>query len=399
MLNVRWIVAARGFPADCRFAPRCANSPTPAALYTHTCAPAPCAVSDRCTPNADAPFSLECSAPNELHVEYYAQRASAGLLVTEGTHISEDASGWLYAPHITTEEHVAAWRKVTEAVHAKGGLIYLQLWHLGRQAHSSTHPNTQRIVSASAVPMGPGFFTKTLTGEHVEPEVPHALTVEEIKQTVQDFAQAAVRAAAAGFDGVEIHSANGYLVDQFLQSRTNQRTDEYGGSPENRARLLVEIFQAIVDSGAFPSERVGFRLSPNGVFGDMGSDDNYETFLHVAATMNRLKPAYLHLMDGLGFGFHNKSKPVRAMDVRKVFEGPIIVNVGLTKEVAEGMVRSGAADLVAFGRPYIANPDLVERFRNNWPLAEVKAQEHWWNHLGAEGYTDYPAYEEETKTE
>ncbi|GKY91766.1 hypothetical protein MPSEU_000148300 [Mayamaea pseudoterrestris] len=348
----------------------------------------------RCTPNSDAPFSFECSAPNDLHVEYYTQRASAGLVITEGTHFSEDGSGWLYAPHITTDEHVEAWKKVTDSVHAKNGKIYLQLWHLGRQCHTSLHPNTKRIVSASEIPMGGGNKTKTVTGEYSEPETPHALTIEEIQQTIKDFATGAMQAKKAGFDGVEIHSANGYLVDQFIQSSSNSRTDEYGGSMENRTRLLVEIFQAIVDSGAFPADRVGFRLSPNGAFGGMGSEDNFETFIHVAKTMNELKPAYLHLMDGLGFGFHNKCKVVRAADIRKVFDGPIIANVGLTKETAEGLVRSGAADLVAFGRPYIANPDLVERFQNNWPLAESTDQAHWWGHLGAEGYTDFPAYSE-----
>ena len=330
--------------------------------------------------------------PNELHVEYYKQRASAGLVVTEGTHFSEDGSGWLYAPHITTDEHVEAWKKVTDAVHAEGVHIYLQLWHLGRQSHSSLHPNTKRIVSASAIPMGNGNRTKTIEGEYAEPETPHALTIEEIKQTIQDFASGAAQAKAAGFDGVEIHSANGYLVDQFIQSSTNKRTDEYGGSIENRARLLVEIFNAIVESGAFPANRVGFRLAPNGMFGDMGSEDNFETFVEVAKIMNELKPAYLHLMDGLGFGFHGKCKAVRAADIRKVFDGPIIANVGLTKETAEGMVRSGTVDLVAFGRPYISNPDLVERFKNDWPIAEATAQEHWWGHLGAVGYTDFPKY-------
>jgi N-ethylmaleimide reductase len=270
--------------------------------------------------------------------------------------------------------------------------MYLQLWHLGRHCHSSLHPNTKRIVSASAIPMGGGNKTKTLNGDYSEPETPHALTVEEIQQTIQDFATGAMQAKKAGFDGVEIHSASGYLVDLFLQSTSNERTDEYGGSMENRTRLLVEIFQAIVDSGAFPANRVGFRLSPNAAYAGMGAEDNFEMFIHVAKTMHELKPAYLHLVDGLGFGFHNKCKLVRAADIRKVFDGPIIVNASLTKEIAEGMVRSGAADMVSFARYYLANPDLVDRFKNNWPLAEVTKQEHWWGYVGAEGYTDYPAY-------
>jgi len=221
------------------------------------------------------------------------------------------------------------------------------------------------------------------------------MTLEDIKETIQDYVEAAKRCKEAGFDGVEIHAANGYLLDTFLQSSTNTRTDNYGGSPENRVRLLKEVFEAIVDSGAYPASRIAFRISPNGSFGDMGSADNKEMFPYVARTMSDYKPAYLHVMDGLGFGSHGKGPVVTTYDIRKNFDGPIMANVGLTKDLAEGLVRSGTVDLCAFGRLYISNPDLPERFANNWPTEEEAAYEHWWYPTGAKGYTDFAFYKEE----
>jgi N-ethylmaleimide reductase len=325
--------------------------------------------------------------------DYYEQRASAGLIITEATAISEEGYGWRNAPEIRTAEQVAAWKKITDRVHAKGGKMYLQLWHMGRQAHSSFHPSTKKTFSASNIPMTGGKM-KTADKQEVDPEVPHALTVEEIKKTVDDFAEAAKKSKEAGFDGVEIHGANGYLVDQFLQSVSNVRTDQYGGSKENRIRLLKEVVEAIVASGAFPAERIGFRISPNGAFGGMGSEDNPEMFEYVASEMNKYGLAYMHVMDGLGFGFHGKSKPVTCAQLRKYFDGIIMCNVGLTKEVAEGMIRSGAADMACFGRLYISNPDLPERFANNWPVVEPAPYDSWWGATGAKGYTDWPTYPE-----
>lgn len=326
-------------------------------------------------------------------VEYYAQRASAGLLITEATGISEEGSGWLNAPRIYTSTHVAGWKKVVDRVHEKNGKIYAQLWHMGRQSHSSFHPSTNRTVSASAIPMT--GTVKTIQGENVEGEVPHPLTIDEIQSTIQDFVHAAKLAKEAGFDGVEVHAANGYLLDQFLQSSSNQRTDAYGGSPEKRLRIVKEIIESIVESGSFPENRIGVRISPNGSFGGMGSEDNHAMFSFVAKELNRYNLAFVHIMDGLGFGYHEKDKVVTAMDIRKHFDGPIIANVGLTKEIAEGMVRSGATDMVAFGRPYISNPDLVERFQNDWPLAADAEYNDWWGANGAKGYTDFPAYQPE----
>jgi len=315
-------------------------------------------------------------------------------LITEATAVSQEGQGWRNAPMITTDAHAEAWKKITDAVHDKGSLIYLQLWHQGRQAHSSFHPETKRTVSASAIPMGSGKV-KTIDGEEVEPEVPHALTVEEIKDTIRDFVNGAKLAKKAGFDGVELHSANGYLIDQFLQSCSNQRTDEYGGSIENRVRFLKEIVEAIIESEAFPANRIGFRLSPNGTYGGMGSADNFETFVFAAKEMNAYGLAYLHVLDGLGFGFHDKDKAVTAADMRKVYDGPIISNVGLTRDTAEGMIRSGAVDAVAFGRLFMSNPDLVERFENDWPLADLPPYETWWRPTAEKGYTDWPTYKEE----
>jgi N-ethylmaleimide reductase len=288
---------------------------------------------------------------------------------------------------------VDGWKKVTDAVHAKEGVIFLQLWHMGRQAHSSFHPATGKTVSASAIAIE-GGHAKTVTGEDCPYEVPVPLTVEEIKQTVQDFVHAGQLAKAAGFDGVEIHGANGYLIDQFLQSSTNERGDEYGGSVENRFRLLKEILDAMIADGSFPANRIAVRISPNGAYGGMGSADNVETFTYVAQKLNEYGLAYLHVMDGLGFGFHAKCRIFRLFDIKKNFTGPVISNITLTKEIAEGIVRSGAADLVAFGRKYISNPDLAARFANDWPLNEEPPYEHWWQHIGATGYTDYPFYEE-----
>jgi len=344
----------------------------------------------RGTPTED-PFDPVSRIPNDIQALYYEQRASGGLVVTEGTGITEEGYGWRNAAAIYTDEHVEGWRKVTDRVHAKDGKIFCQLWHMGRQAHSSYHPTTKRTVSASTEKMAGNV--KTIDGKDVEGEVPHALTVEEIKSTIADFVNAAEKAKAAGFDGVEIHAANGYLPDQFLQSKTNKRTDEYGGSKENRIRFLKEITEAIIASGAFPANSIGFRISPNGAFGDMGSEDNFDMFTYVAKEMNQYGLAYLHIMDGLGFGYHGKDKAVTCADIRKNFDGVIMANVGLTKEIAEGLVRSGACDLVCFGRLYISNPDLAERFANDWPLTDPAPYETWWQHTAEKGYTDWPFYE------
>ena len=327
---------------------------------------------------------------NALMAEYYAQRASAGLLITEATVVSDQGIGWLDSPGIFSEAQAASWRQVTEAVHQQGTPIFLQLWHCGRASHSSFHTNGELPVSASAVKLE-GDHIHTPTGKQPY-ETPRALETDEIPAVAEDYRHAAELAMGVGFDGVEIHAANGYLLDQFLQSRTNHRTDAYGGSIEKRYRLLHEVVQAVLT--VVPSQRVGVRLSPNGAFNDMGSPDYREQFLYVAEQLNQFDLAYLHLLDGLAFGFHELGDPMTLDEFRGVYKGILMGNCGYTQETAEAAVDRGRADLIAFGRPYISNPDLVERFAHGWPLAPDADMASWYNgDLGAEGYTSYPAYQ------
>ncbi|MEL7035226.1 MAG: alkene reductase [Cyanobacteria bacterium J06592_8] len=327
--------------------------------------------------------------PNALMAQYYSQRASAGLIITEATVISDQANGWEQTPGIYTDEQMTAWKQVVEAVHSHGTPIILQLWHCGRASHSSFHENNQLPVAPSAIILN-GDYIHTPNGKQPY-ETPRALETEEIPSVVEDYRRAAERAKAAGFDGVEIHAANGYLIDEFLQSKTNHRSDQYGGSLENRYRFLKEITESILT--VWPANRVGVRLSPNGAFNDMGSPDYRETFLYVAEQLNQYGLAYLHLLDGLAFGFHELGEAMTLSEFRQVFKSPLMGNCGYTQEAAETAIKEGFADFVAFGRPYISNPDLVERFANNWPLnppAEVKD----WYSFGKEGYIDFPTYQE-----
>lgn len=325
--------------------------------------------------------------PNALMAEYYVQRASAGLIIAEATTISAQANGWLESPGVYTDAMQEGWQGVTSAVHAAGGRIFLQLWHMGRASHSDFHGGSPP-VSASAVKIeGDGIYTPLGKKPY---ETPRALETWEIVNVVADYRRAAARARVAGFDGVEIHAANGYLIDQFLQSKTNHRTDDYGGSIEKRARLLRDVVEAV--SAEWPAGRVGVRISPNGVFNDMGSPNFREQFAYVATMLDRMKLAYLHVVDGLAFGFHKLGEPMTLAEFRSVFHGPLMANCGYSLESAEQAVTAGLADLVAFGRPYISNPDLVERFRHGWPLAEPADMAAWYSPTGARGYTDFPAH-------
>jgi N-ethylmaleimide reductase len=325
--------------------------------------------------------------PNALMAEYYAQRASAGLIITEATVVSEQGIGWPNTPGIYTPEQSAAWRQVVAAVHAKGTPVFMQLWHCGRASHSSFHQG-ELPVAPSAIKLE-GDMIHTPEGKE-NYETPRALETEEIPGIVEDYRRAAELARDAGFDGIEIHSANGYLLDEFLQSKTNHREDRYGGSLENRLRLLNEIIQAALT--VFPANRIAARFSPNGVFNDMGSPDYRETFLYAAERLNAYGLGYLHVMDGLAFGFHGLGEPMTLADFRQVYQGPIMGNCGHTLESAEAAIGAGDCDLVAFGRPYITNPDLVERFRNGWPLSDYSDMKGWYS-FGPEGYADYPAYQ------
>lgn len=325
--------------------------------------------------------------PNSLMADYYVQRSSAGLMVTEATTISEQANGWIDSPGIYSDAMTAAWRQVVDSVHQHGGRMFLQLWHMGRASHSSFHDG-QPAVAPSAIKIN-GDYIHTPNGKQPY-EVPRALETGEVRQVVEQYRAAAVRAREAGFDGVEIHGANGYLIDQFLQSKTNHRTDQYGGSVENRSRLLIEVIEAVAT--VFPANRIGVRLSPNGVFNDMGSSDYREQFSFVASRLDSYGLSYLHIMDGLGFGFHNLGEPMTLAEFRQLFHGPLIGNVGYTQETAEATIKAGHADLIAFGRPFISNPDLVERFRHGWPLAQPAEMSDWYSPIGSRGYTDFPVH-------
>lgn len=330
--------------------------------------------------------------PNALMAEYYAQRASVGLIVSEATTISEQANGWLNNPGIYSEEQVQAWKQVVNAVHAKGTPFFLQLWHLGRAAHSSFQDEGKLPVSASAVRLT-GSYSHTPIGKQPY-ETPRALETNEIPGVIADYRQAAQYAQEAGFDGVELHAANGYLIDQFLQTKTNQRTDHYGGSLKNRYRFLKEIVEAVLT--VFPADRIGVRLSPNSTFNDMGSPDFRETFLYVAQQLNEYGLSYLSLVDGLEFnGFHELGEPMVLSEFRNVFTGAIMANGSYTQETATTAIASGNADLVAFGRPIISNPDLVERFTNGWMLNPLADPGIWFS-FGKEGYTDFPTYRART---
>lgn len=325
--------------------------------------------------------------PKALMGTYYAQRASAGLIISEGTTISERANGWLETPGLYTREQSEAWKPIVEGVHKKGGRIFVQLWHQGRASHSDFHGG-KLPVAPSAIAISDKEPRKTPLGNRPN-DVPHALETSEIPGVVAEYARAASFAKDAGFDGVEIHGANGYLIDEFLQSRANHRTDAYGGSIENRYRFLDEVATAV--TGVFGANRVGVRLSPNGCFNDMGSPDFRETFLYVATKLDRFGLAYLHVMDGLAFGFHGLGEPMTLSEFRKVFHGPLIGNCGYTQEQAVARIQSGEADLIAFGRPFISNPDLVERFKNGWPLNPPAELSDWYT-PGVKGYTDFPIH-------
>jgi N-ethylmaleimide reductase len=327
---------------------------------------------------------------NPLMAEYYSQRATAGMIITEATVISKQGIGWLNSPGIYSDEQAESWRQVVDAVHAKGTYIFLQLWHCGRASHSSFHEFDGLPVAPSAIKLE-GDPIHTPSGQQTH-EIPRALATGELPGIVENYRQAAERAKRAGFDGVEIHAANGYLIDQFLQSRTNQRNDCYGGNIENRFRFLDEVVNSVLT--VWPANRIGVHLSPNGNFNDMGSPDFRETFLYAATRLNQYKIGYLHVVDGLAFGFHGLGTAMTLSEFRRVFTGPLIGNCGYTQDTAEAAICNQHADLIAFGRPFISNPDLVARFAHGWPLNPSTDMSTWYS-FDEVGYTDYPNYEEQ----
>jgi len=323
--------------------------------------------------------------PTPLMAEYYAQRAAAGLIINEATAISQQGTGCPNSPGIYTDEQVAGWMRVTEAVHRAGGRIFLQLWHMGRISHPSFQPGGGLPVAPSAIAPRSG---QVLTENGMQPYVtPRALKKEELPGIVAQYAAGAERAKTAGFDGVEIHNANGYLLDQFLRDGTNQRTDEYGGPVRNRARLTLEVADAVTK--VWGADRVGIRFSPGGVFNDMHDSNPLATFSHVLHELNHFKLAYAHLIVSTEDDLRHGAAPVPLVALRREFQGPVIVANGFNRATATQALAEDLADAVAFGRLFIANPDLPERFRLN---ASLNAPDESTFYGGAEeGYTNYPA--------
>jgi N-ethylmaleimide reductase len=324
--------------------------------------------------------------PNSIMATYYKQRSGAGILISEATVISKQGIGWVGSPGIYTDAMEEGWRMVNDELAGTGTQFFLQLWHCGRASHSDFHKG-ELPVSASAVKLE-GDQIHTPLGKK-DFEVPRPLEKDEIARIVNDYKVAAERAKRAGFAGVEVHSANGYLLNQFLDTKSNKRTDEYGGSIPNRFRFLKEILDAVLT--VFPSHRVAVRLSPNGVFNDMGCPDYRELYDYVIGELDKLDLGYLHVMDGLAFGFHELGAPYTLDDVRKIYKGDIMGNCGYTPEGAAKAVSEGKADLISLGRPFITNPDLPARIKAGHPLEPSEDMSLWYGG-GHEGYTDYPKW-------
>ena len=325
--------------------------------------------------------------PGPFAAEYYAQRASAGLIVAEATQVSAQAQGYSDTPGCYTDAQVAGWKIVTDAVHARGGLIFVQLWHCGRISHT--------VFLQGEPPVGPSSLrakAKTFVGGEgfVDVSAPRALRLDEMPGIIADFRHAARCAMTAGFDGVEIHGAHGYLLDAFLRDGTNKRTDAYGGSIANRSRLLVEVATAV--AAEIGSGRTGIRLSPVSTAGDSADSNPQALFNHVVTALDAITPAYIHVVEGETGGARN-NLPFDFGALRKRFHGIWIANNGYDRAMALDEIASGRADMVAFGRLFMANPDLVRRLRDNRPLNPLMGQETFYGG-GAHGYTDYPALDE-----
>jgi N-ethylmaleimide reductase len=329
---------------------------------------------NRATPGTDAPHALNAT--------YYAQRASAGLLITEASQVSRQGQGYVWTPGIYTDAQVAGWRQVTDAVHKAGGRIVIQLWHVGRVSHVSLQENGQAPVAPSAVRAETRTYIESGFAEVSEPR---ALSLDEIPGIVADYARAAANAKRAGFDGIEIHGANGYLIDQFLKDGPNRRTDAYGGSIENRARFGLEVADAILK--VWEPGRVGIRLSPVSPANGATDSDPQPLFNHFADELGRRGLAFIHVIEGATGGSRDP-KGFDFAELKRAFGGAYIANNGYDRESAAEAVAEGRADAVAFGKLFIANPDLVERFRLGAPLNEPDTATFYGG--GEKGYTDYP---------
>jgi N-ethylmaleimide reductase len=335
-------------------------------------------------------------APRPLNAEYYGQRVTpGGLIIAEASPVMATGRGNPATPGIYSEQQVRGWREVVDAVHAKGGLIFLQLWHVGRVSHSSLQPGGVLPVAPSAVAIGGGLTAMTAHGKPEPYETPRALETHEVADVVESFRQGAINAKKAGFDGVEIHGANGYLVEQFLQSHTNLRTDQYGGSIENRARFLMEVAQAVI--GVWGADRVAVRLSPYGIANGSGEVDPVPLYSHVIQSLDPLGLAYLHFIEPRSSGagraeVNHQNVPSAMVLFRPIWRGVLITAGGFTGETAEAAIAAGHADAIAFGRIFISNPDLPRRLKHGYPLTPYNRATFY----GGEetGYTDYSAYDE-----
>lgn len=338
------------------------------------------------------------NTPNDLMADYYRQRASAGFMVTEGTQIEPRGQGYAWTPGIHSPEQIEGWRKVTAAVHAEGGIIFAQLWHVGRVSHNSLQPGGAAPVAPSAIAADQvKVFIETGPGQGmlVEPSTPQALTTAGVQELVQLYAQAARNALDAGFDGVEIHCANGYLVNQFISAHTNRRTDEYGGSLENRLRFLLEVVQAVAD--VVGKERLGVRFAPlfastdeDRVYLGLVEEDPHKTYIEAIKVLEQVGIAYVSLAEADWDNAPELPETFRS-DVRRNFSGKVLYAGKYTVERGVRVVKSGWGDLIAFGRPFIANPDLPERIAHGWPLNAVDPATMYGG--TDKGYTDYPSYQ------
>jgi N-ethylmaleimide reductase len=338
------------------------------------------------------------NVPGPLNACYYAQRASAALIISEATQVSMQGQGYAWTPGIHSREQVEGWRLVTEAVHRAGGLIFNQLWHVGRISHPALQPDQMLPVAPSAIrPRGEAFIeNENGEGQLVPFVTPRALQIEEMPYLVRQYWRGARNALAAGFDGVEVHGANGYLLEQFIASSTNRRSDAYGGPVENRARLLIEVVEMV--SEVWGPERVGVRLSPLSTFNDIADDDPEATFGDIARKLNDHRLAYLHLVNPAAAALEQRTEPepqaLRMVElIRKTWRGTLILAGGFDRDTAEAWLEQGKADLIAFGRKFLANPDLPARFRRRAALNPDDPTTYYGG--GAKGYTDYPTLAQE----
>ncbi|HLG82335.1 MAG TPA: alkene reductase [Bradyrhizobium sp.] len=325
--------------------------------------------------------------PSPLAIDYYGQRASAGLLVTEASQVSQQGQGYQDTPGIYSREQVAGWRKITDRVHERGGRVFIQLWHVGRISHVDLQAGGAAPVAPSAVRAKGKTF---VNGTFADVSEPRALELNEIPGIIDDFKRAAANAREAGFDGVEIHGANGYLLDQFAKDGANKRTDSYGGSIENRARLMLEVSKAV--AAEIGAERTGIRISPVTPANDISDSNPQPLFDHIVDQLNALKLVYIHVIEGATGGPRDIA-PFDYASLRKRFSGAYMANNGYDFALATKVLAEGAADLIAFGKPFISNPDLVERLKRGAPLNEWDKNTFYGG--GAKGYTDYPTLQTE----